>query len=85
MILSMANIDEWIPFLERYLFKCVKYDATVSVTPIFRGVWVKFQLICPVHGKNETRLIPLAVYNRLMQLKELKEQVLYKAFRGQLI
>ncbi|NVM30078.1 MAG: hypothetical protein HWN65_14640 [Candidatus Helarchaeota archaeon] len=70
-ILSISELDEWAPALDPHFFKCVRCDTPVSVTPLHRGPWVKVIVTCPVHGKNEIRLVPIRVYNAMPRNKEL--------------
>ncbi len=65
--LSLANLDIWVSSLKPHLFKCVRCDAEVSIKPTFKGPWVKVSLTCPVHGKNDIRIVPSSVYNAMTQ------------------
>jgi len=65
-ILSMGNIDQWASILKTHFFKCHTCDKPIKSQPFFRGSYVRVQITCPVHGKNETRLLPVAVYNTIV-------------------
>ncbi len=66
--LTFVTIDDWISSLESHFYKCVKCNTPLDITPVIKGPWVKFRMKCPVHGKNEPRILPLAVYTKLEQL-----------------
>ncbi|HUX98401.1 MAG TPA: PCI domain-containing protein [Candidatus Deferrimicrobium sp.] len=67
--LPYANIIDWAPALDSHLFKCKKCDAAVTFNSFPKGPYVKIQVICPTHGKNETRLIPSVVYSAMTHAK----------------
>ncbi|MFX1295897.1 MAG: hypothetical protein ACFFD2_13730 [Promethearchaeota archaeon] len=68
--LSYASIDEWIALLDTHLFKCVKCDIPPKITIIFKGIWVKVQLRCSTHGSNKACLVPMIIYNKIMQTRK---------------
>ncbi len=68
--INMSNIDEWLTALDAHFFKCVKCDAPVTSTPFIRPPYVKILLKCPVHGKNEIRILPQIIYNKLIKTRE---------------
>jgi len=66
-VLSIGSADQWTPshitFLHEHFFKCYKCNTPISSQPYYRDPYVKIQINCPVHGKNELRLLPKSVYN----------------------
>jgi hypothetical protein len=72
-ILSIGTVDQWTPsnitFLREHFFKCDKCNIPISSQPYYRDPYVKIQITCPVHGKNEIRLLPLSVYNLIVEKK----------------
>ncbi|MDD1778859.1 MAG: hypothetical protein LUQ65_11910 [Candidatus Helarchaeota archaeon] len=72
-ILSIGAVDQWTPsnitFLREHFFRCEKCNIPISTQPYYRDPYVKLQITCPVHGKNEIRLLPLSVYNIIVEKK----------------
>lgn len=72
-ILSIGPVDQWTPsnitFLREHFFRCEKCNIPTSSQLYFRDPYVKIQITCPVHGKNEIRLLPMSVYNIIVEKK----------------